>query len=69
VQVQASGTLLLRPKTGRFRTAEDGRYELWMPFTGQARFQMFAGLRPGQRDSIEWEPTPGLSEQSRDFDF
>jgi hypothetical protein len=66
MQTQAGGTLLLRPRISRFRTDEAGRYELWMPYTGRARLLTWGSDR---LNPIEWEPTPGLMEQSRDFDF
>jgi RNA polymerase sigma-70 factor (ECF subfamily) len=67
---QADGQLLLHPP-GPSIPVEDvsGRFELRMPLTARARLSVWDSAAGKRLAPIEWEPTPGLLEQLRDFDF
>jgi hypothetical protein len=40
-----------------------------MPLTSRARLSVWDSAAGKRLAPIEWEPTPGLLEQQRDFDF
>jgi hypothetical protein len=67
---QADGLLVLRArKSNRHFEAAAGRFELSLPLSARARVQVYDTAAKKTLGVLEWEPTPGLSEQSRDFDF
>jgi len=67
---QADGNLvLLARNSSRHYEAATGRFELNLPLSARARVRVYDTAAKKNLGEIEWEPTPGLLEQQRDFDF
>jgi hypothetical protein len=67
---QADGLLLLHPPGSNAQVKAGSRgFELRMPLTSRARLSVWDSAAGKRLAPIEWEPTPGLLEQQRDFDF
>ncbi len=67
---QADGLLMLHPPGSNVLVkAGSPGFELRMPLTARARLSVWDSAANKRLAPIEWEPTPGLLEQQRDFDF
>ncbi len=70
LMTQTDGTLALRAKgSSGGQTTEGGRFDVRLPLTARARLIVYDPETKKSLAPIEWEPTPGILEQQRDFDF